>query len=142
MRISSSNVFHKKNTRNTLTIEQMDKLKELGLAQPMERESHRECGIGVEELLQILPSFIFVDDTIYPLTIYKNVFDVLCVAYYKRGEDFIYCVALDEVTNKELPQQTGHLVDALYETLLWVNENYPNELEEYKDKLNSYMESM
>ena len=137
MRLSETNVYHKKNTRNTLTIEQMCKLHELGLAYIAERNDHKESCFGVEELLQILPSCIVDDDKLYSLHIYKNSFNVQCVAY-KRDRIFLYSLLLDEIP---ISENCGHLVDALYNCLLWVNDNYPNELAWYKEQLKHYIES-
>lgn len=138
MRLDSSNVLNKKNTRNTLTTEQMHKLHELGLIVLSERSNHISSELGVEELMQILPTPIVVDKKMYSLSIYKNVFDVQCVAYYRNGDDWLYGVAVDDIPNVEHIGQSGHLVDALYDCLLWVNETYPNELKEYKDELQQY----
>ena len=93
------------------------------------------------DMMQILPACIVKDKIIYCLRVYKNVFDVQCVAYYKNGDDWLYGVAVDDISNGELPNQCGHLVDALYDLILWVNENYPQELQEFKDKLNHYVNS-
>ena len=140
MRLSATNVYHKMNTRNTLNMEQMYKLHDLGLAYIAERNHHTDCEYGVEELLQILPACIVNNKTLYSLRIYKNAFDVQCVAY-KKDNEFLYGVPLDEIKNDEYPNQIGHLVDALYYMLLWVNETYPNELEEFKEKLQHYIQA-
>lgn len=135
MRLSSSNVLHKMNTRNQLTSSQMYKLHDLGLVVIADRDKHRECDFGVEELLQILPACIVSDGSLYSLRIYKNAFDVQCVAYYKNGDDWLYGVAVDDIPNPEYPNQSGHLVDAIYDVLLWVNDVFPEELAEYKEKV-------
>jgi hypothetical protein len=36
----------------------------------------------------------------------------------------------------------GHLVDALFEMVLWVNSNHKEYLAEYKEKLNHYVKSL
>lgn len=141
MRLSASNVYHKKNTRNTLSMIDMNVLHELGLVNVNERSGHRECGLGVEELLQILPACIVKDKVLYSLRIYKNAFDVQCVAYYRNGDDCLFGMAVDDIPNTENPTQSANLVDALYLTLIWVNEYYPSELQEYKDKLKHYVNS-
>ena len=135
MRLTNANVLHKINTRNCLTTAQMQNLNDLGLVVIADRDCHRECNFGVEELMQILPSCIVKDKTLYSLRIYKNAFDVQCVAYYRNGDDWLYGIAVDEIPNTEYPLHSGHLIDALYNVLLWVNDNYPEELAEDKEKV-------
>lgn len=143
MRLSSANVLHKKNTRNTLTIAQMRILHDLGLVIMHERDSHRDCSFGVEELMQILPACIVENGTMYSLKIYKNVFDVVCIAY--MDFDTYECIieaGCDDAPNTEYPIQSGHLIDLLFETLIKVNTFYPDTLKEYKEKVVHYEKAM
>lgn len=144
MRLSASNSYHKKNTRNTLTMEQMVELEKFGLANIKERNSHRECGYGVEELLQILPACIVVDGNMYVLRIYKTAFDVVAVGYKnpKEGGKYLYSKCCDDLLNEGDALQSGHLVDVLYDILIFVDSQYPQELEDFKNKLDHYMQSM
>ena len=145
MRLSAINAVHKKNTRNTLNMEQMYKLHDLGLAYIKERNGHIVCEYGVEELLQILPACIVVDKKVYILQVYKTAFDVIAVHYKtpKNIEDnTLYAKGCDDVNNEWNPFQSGHLVDVLFDCLLWVNETYPNELEEFKEKLQHYIQTL
>lgn len=144
MRLSPSNSYHKKNTRNTLTIDQMVQLSKLGLADIKERNSHRIMGYGVEELLQILPACIVVDGNMYVLRVYKTAFDVIAVGYKnpKEGGKYLYSKCCDDITNEDNPNQSGHLIDVLFDILIFVNSQYPQELEEFKNKLNHYIKSL
>lgn len=145
MRLSATNVYHKKNTRNTLNMEQMYKLHDLGLAYIKERNDHIDCEYGVEELLQILPACIVVDKKMYILQVYKTAFDVIAV-HYKNPKDIedntLYAKGCDDFDNEWTPLQSGHLVNVLFDCLLWVNENYPSELEEFKEKLQHYIQTL
>ena len=145
MRLSAINAVHKKNTRNTLNMEQMHKLHDLGLAYIAERNGHIDCGYGVEELLQILPACIVVKKKMYILQVYKSAFDVVAV-HYKNPKDIedntLYAKGCDDFDNEWTPLQSGHLVNVLFDCLLWVNENYPSELEEFKEKLQHYIQTL
>ena len=128
-------------------MEQMVELEKIGLANIKERNSHRECGYGVEELLQILPACIAVDGWCYCLKLYKSAFDVQHIAYVahknpKTGvADYLHSIGCDDVMPKD-ESYSGHLVDALFEMVLWVNNNYKEYLTEHKEKLNHYIQSM
>ena len=56
MRTDATQIIKKKVTRNTLNIQQMLKLEELGLCNLKERDKHTEYFFGVEELMQLLPA--------------------------------------------------------------------------------------
>jgi hypothetical protein len=148
MRTDATQVYKKRATRNTLNIQQMMQLAELGLCNLNERDKHTDYFFGVEELLQILPSCIVTNEGwLYSLKIYKNAFDVQCVSYsthknIKTGEsDYLYTIACDELMQQG-EMYNGHLVDALFEMLLWVNQNHKTYLADYKEKLHHYMLSM
>lgn len=144
MRLNASNSFIKKNTRNILNYDQMMQLSELGLADIKERNSHRFMGYGVEELLQILPSCIVVEQELYALKIYKTAFDVIAVGYKnpKEGGKYLYCKCCDDIVNEDNPNQSGHLIDVLFDILIFVNSQYPEELEEFKGELNHYVQNL
>lgn len=144
MRLSASNSYIKKNTRNTLTIDQMMQLSKLGLADIKERNSHRIMGYGVEELLQILPSCIIVEQEWYVLKIYKTAFNVIAVGYKNPKEDgkYLYYECCDDIMNEDNPNQSGHLIDVLFDILIYVNTHYPEELEEFKKELNHYIQNL
>ena len=82
MRTDATQIYKKRVTRNTLNIQQMLKLEELGLCVLSERDRHTETHFGVEELMQLLPACIVVGKNMYCLQIYKTAFDVQSVRYY------------------------------------------------------------
>jgi hypothetical protein len=147
MRTDATQIYKKKVTRNTLNIQQMLKLEELGLCNLKERDKHTEYSFGVEELMQILPACIVVDGWCYCLKLYKSAFDVQHIAYVahknpKTGvADYLHSVGCDDVMPQD-ESYNGHLVDALFEMVLWVNNNYKEYLAEYKDKLQHYIKSL
>lgn len=147
MRTDETQVYKKKVTRNTLNIQQMLELEKLGLCVLSERDKHTEPHFGVEELLQILPSCIMVDGLLYSLKLYKSAFDVQHIAYVaykvpKTGlSDYLHSVGCDDVMPKD-ESYNGHLVDALFEMVLWVNSNHKECFDEYKEKLNQYVKSL
>lgn len=53
MRTDATQIYKKRVTRNTLNIQQMLKLEELGLCVLSERDRHTETHFGVEELMQL-----------------------------------------------------------------------------------------
>lgn len=141
MRTDATQIYKKKVTRNTLYFQQMAKLEELGLCSLKEREKHTECTFGVEELMQLLPACIVIEGNMYCLQIYKTAFDVLSVRYYNpKTHETICAIGCDDVMPKD-ESYNGHLVDALFEMVLWVNENHKEYLAEYKDKLQHYIKS-
>ena len=141
MRTDATQVYKKKVTRNTLNIQQMLKLEELGLCVLSERDRHTETHFGVEELMQLLPACIVVGETMYCLQIYKTAFDVLSVRYYNpKTHETICAIGCDDVMPKD-ESYNGHLVDALFEMVLYVNDNHKEEFAEYKDKLQHYIKS-
>lgn len=147
MRTDETQVYKKKVTRNTLNIQQMLELEKLGLCVLSERDKHTDPHFGVEELLQILPACIVVDGWCYCLRVYKSAFDVQHIAYIahknpKTGfADYLHSIGCDEVMPKD-ESYNGHLVDALFEMVLWVNSNHKEYLAEYKEKLNHYIKSL
>ena len=141
MRTDATQVYKKKVTRNTLSIQQMMQLEELGLCNLKERDKHTDYFFGVEELMQLLPACIVVGKTMYCLQIYKTVFDVLSVRYYNQKTHETICVfGCDDVMPKD-ESYNGHLVDALFEMVLYVNQNHKEYFAEYKDKLQHYIKS-
>ena len=147
MRTDETQVYKKKVTRNTLNIQQMLELEKLGLCVLSERDKHTEPHFGVEELFQILPACILVDGWLYSLKLYKSVFDVQHIAYVahknpKTGVvEHLHSIGCDDVIPKD-ESYNGHLVDALFEMVLWVNNNHKEYLAEYKEKLNHYVKSL
>lgn len=103
MRTDATQVYKKRVTRNTLHIQQMMKLEELGLCNLKERDRHTETHFGVEELIQLLPACIVVDGWCYCLHIYKSAFDVQHVAYMTHKNtktdktDYLHTIGCDEV---------------------------------------------
>lgn len=146
MRTDATQVYTKRETRNTLNFQQMLKLEELGLCNLKEREKHTDYFFGVEELLQILPACIVTDGWCYCLYIYKSAFDVQYVAYKAHKSitsdktDYLHSIGCDDVIPQD-ESYNGHLVDALFEMVLWVNQNHKEYLAEYKDKLQYYIKS-
>ena len=141
MRTDATQVYKKKVTRNTLNIQQMMQLEELGLCNLKERDKHTEYFFGVEELMQLLPACIVVGETMYCLQIYKTAFDVLSVRYYNpKTHETICAIGCDDVMPKD-ESYNGHLVDVLFEMVLWVNNNYKEYFAEYKEKLQHYIKS-
>lgn len=146
MRTDATQVYKKRVTRNTLNIQQMMQLEELGLCNLKEREKHTDYFFGVEELIQLLPACIVVDGWCYCLHIYKSAFDVQYVAYKAHKSitgdktDYLHSIGCDDVMPQD-ESYNGHLVDALFEMVLWVNENHKEYLAEYKDKLQHYIKS-
>lgn len=142
MRTDATQIYKKRVTRNTLNIQQMMKLEELGLCVLSERDRHTETHFGVEELMQILPACIVVDETMYCLQIYKTAFDVQAVRYYSPKTHETLCVfGCDDVMPKD-ESYNGHLVDALFEMVLYVNKNHKEYLAEYKEKLYHFIKSL
>ena len=147
MRTDETQVFKKRVTRNTLNIQQMMELEKLGLCVFSERDKHTEQNFGVEELFQILPSCILVDGWLYCLKLYKSVFEVQHIAYVahknpKTGAtEHLHSIGCDDVMPQD-ESYNGHLVDALFEMVLWVNNNHKEYLAEYKEKLNQYVKSL
>ena len=147
MRLTANNVFHKKSTRNTLSITQMNTLHNLGLCNVNERSGHTEVAFGVEELLQILPMAIqkgngLAEDVLYSLKVYKTAFDVIGVGYINHNGKELCYIGCDVIANSDNLMQSGNLVEVLYQVLLWVNREYPNELKEYKEALDHYIKSL
>ena len=106
-----------------------------------ERDKHTEYFFGVEELLQLLPACIVVGKTMYCLQIYKTAFDVLSVRYYnQKTHETICAIGCDDVMPKD-ERYNGHLVDALFEMVLYINRKHKEEFAEYKDKLQHYIMS-
>ena len=141
MRTDATQVIKKKVTRNTLNIQQMLKLEELGLCNLKERDKHTDYFFGVEELMQLLPACIVVGKTMYCLQIYKTAFDVLSVRYYnQKTHETICAFGCDDVMPKD-ESYNGHLVDALFEMVLYINRKHKEEFAEYKDKLQHYIMS-
>lgn len=145
MRLTANNVFHKKSTRNTLSITQMNTLHNLGLCNVNERSGHTEVAFGVEELLQILPMAILngnglAEDVLYSLKVYKTAFEVIGVGYINHNGKELCYLGCDDIANSDT--QSGNLVEVLYQILLWVNREYPNELKEYKEALDHYIKSL
>jgi hypothetical protein len=141
MRTDETQVYKKKVTRNTLNIQQMLKLEELGLCVLSERDRHTETHFGVEELMQLLPACIVVGGTMYCLQIYKTAFDVQSVRYYNpKAHETICAIGCDDVVEEDA-LVPGNLVDALFEMVLYINQNHKTEFTEYKDKLQHYIKS-
>ena len=141
MRTDATQVIKKKVTRNTLNIQQMMQLEELGLCNLKERDMHTDYFFGVEELMQLLPACIVVGETMYCLQIYKTAFDVLSVRYYNpKTHETICVIGCDDVMPKD-ERYNGHLVDAVFEMVLYINQNHKTEFTEYKDKLQHYIKS-
>ena len=141
MRTDATQIYKKQVTRNTLNIQQMLKLEELGLCVLSERDRHTETHFGVEELMQLLPACIVIGQTMYCLQIYKTAFDVLSVRYYnQKTHETICAFGCDDVMPKD-ESYNGHLVDALFEMVLYINRKHKEEFAEYKEKLNHYVKS-
>ena len=141
MRTDATQIYKKRVTRNTLNIQQMLKLEELGLCSLKERDKHTDYFFGVEELMQLLPACIVVGETMYCLQIYKTAFDVLSVRYYNQKTHETICVfGCDDVMPKD-ERYNGHLVDALFEMVLYINRKHKEEFAEYKEKLQHYIKS-
>lgn len=141
MRTDFTQVYKKKNTRNTLTIQQMNLLCQLGLASDVERDSHTDSCFGVEELMQILPSCIVAEKKMYCLQIYKTAFDIQAVRYYNPSEHYTLVVfGCDDVVAEDA-LAPGNLVDALFNMVLWVNKYDSSEFSVYKGKLQHYIKS-
>lgn len=142
MRTDTTQVYKKRVTRNTLNIQQMIKLEELGLCVLSERDRHTETHFGVEELMQLLPACIVVDGNMYCLQIYKTAFDVQSVRYYNpKTHEIICAIGCDDVMPQD-ESYNGHLVDALFEMILWVNQNHKEYLAEYKEKLQHFVKTL
>ena len=147
MRTDATQVYKKRVTRNTLNIQQMTKLEELGLCVLSERDRHTETHFGVEELMQLLPACIVVDGWCYCLHIYKSAFDVQYVAYMAHKNtktdktDYLHSIGCDDVMPQD-ESYNGHLVDALFEMVLWVNQNHKEYLAEYKEKLQHFVKTI
>lgn len=142
MRTDATQVYTKRVTRNTLNIQQMMKLEGLGLCVLNERDRHTETHFGVEELMQLLPACIVVEENMYCLQIYKTAFDVQSVRYYNPKTHGTLCaIGCDDVMPQD-ESYNGHLVDALFEMVLWVNQNYKEYLAEYKEKLQHFVKSL
>ena len=141
MRTDATQIYKKKVTRNTLYFQQMAKLEKLGLCSLKEREKHTECTFGVEELMQLLPACIVIEGNMYCLQIYKTAFDVLSVRYYNpKTHETICAIGCDDVMPQD-ESYNGHLVDALFEMVLYVNDNHKKEFAEYKEKLQHFIKS-
>lgn len=142
MRTDSTQVYKKRVTRNTLNIQQMMKLEELGLCSIKEREKHTDFFFGVEELMQLLPSCIVVNNNIYCLQIYKTIFNIQSVRYYnQKTNETLRVVGCDDVMPKD-KSYNGNLIDALFEMVLYINKNHKKEFAEYKEKLHHYILSL
>lgn len=142
MRTDATQIYKKRVTRNTLNIQQMMKLEELGLCVLSERDRHTETHFGVEELMQLLPACIVVEKNMYCLQIYKTAFDVQSVRYYNpKTHETICAFGCDDVMPQD-ESYNGHLVDALFEMVLWVNQNHEEYLAEYKEKLQHFVKSL
>lgn len=141
MRTDATQIIKKKVTRNTLNIQQMMQLEGLGLCNIKERAMHTDSCFGAEELMQLLPACIVVEGNMYCLQIYKTAFDVLSVRYYnQKTHETICAIGCDDVMPKD-ERYNGHLVDALFEMVLYINQNHKTEFTEYKDKLQHYIKS-
>ena len=141
MRTDATQVYKKRVTRNTLNILQMMQLEELGLCNLKERDKHTDFFFGVEELMQLLPACIVVDGTMYCLQIYKTTFDVLSVRYYNpKTHETICSIGCDDVMPQD-ESYNGHLVDVLFEMVLYINQNHKDEFAEYKEKLHHFIKS-
>ena len=55
--------------------------------------------------------------------------------------DYLHSIGCDEVMPQD-ESYNGHLVDALFEMVLWVNENHKEYLAEYKEKLQHFVKSV
>lgn len=146
MRTDATQIYKKRVTRNTLNIQQMMKLEELGLCVLSERDRHTETHFGVEELMQLLPTAIVTGGWCYCLYIYKSAFGVQYVAYKARKSitddktDYLHSIGCDDVMPQD-ESYNGHLVDALFEMVLYVNDNHKEEFAEYKEKLQHFIKS-
>lgn len=141
MRTDATQVYKKRVTRNTLNIQQMMQLADLGLCDLNERDRHTDYFFGVEELLQILPACIVVEQNMYCLQIYKTAFDIQAVRYYNpKTHETICSIGCDDVMPQD-ESHNGHLVDALFEMVLYVNQNHKEEFAEYKEKLQHFVKS-
>lgn len=123
-----------KNVRNLLTTSQMVNLNNLGLVDMGERLKCEHIEFSIQELLQILPGCIVKDETMYTMYVYKTAFDVIAIQYKNPNfvSDCIYRKGCLEAKHNE---DVGNFVDLLYDCLLWVNENYPEYLEDYKNSI-------
>ena len=142
MRTDSTQVYKKRVTRNTLNIQQMMKLEELGLCSIKERGKHTDFFFGIEELIQLLPACIVVNNNIYCLQIYKTIFNIQSVRYYnQKTNETLRVVGCDDVMPKD-KSYNGNLIDALFEMVLYINNNHKKEFAEYKEKLHHYILSL
>ena len=141
MRTDATQIYKKRVTRNTLNIQQMLKLEELGLCNLKERDKHTETHFGVEELMQLLPACIVVEKNMYCLQIYQTAFDVQSVRYYsQKTHEILFAIGCDDVI-RQGESYNGHLVDALFEMVLFVNRKHKEEFAEYKEKLQHFIKS-
>ena len=94
--------------------------------------------------MQLLPGCIVVGGWCYCLHIYKSAFDVQHVAYMvhkntKTGvTDYLHTIGCDDVMPQD-ESYNGHLVDALFEMVLWVNQNHKEYFSEYKEGLQNFI---
>lgn len=141
MRTDATQVYKKRVTRNTLNIQQMLQLEELGLCVLSERDRHTETHFGVEELMQLLPACIVIDENMYCLQIYKTAFNVQAVRYYNPKAHETICVITCEDVMAHVEDYNGHLVDALFEMVLWINQTHKELFAKYKEKLQHFIKS-
>lgn len=145
----ASEILHKKHTNNTLSYAKLSDLANRGLINFIERGTHDDFSLGFEELFMMLPTLVWKEDKMYLLKMWVSAFGVAHIGYCKvvpQGDtyenDILYSVGLDDVTNERWVNEYANFVDIAYALLVWVDDNYPNELKEYKDKVQHTIKAM
>lgn len=122
------------NTRkNFLSYSQCDELAKRGLYDQRLRDNQR---IGVEDLFCMLPACITkkddaADATLYVLYVYKSAWDIPIIVYKnpRQYDDVLISFAADDHADSN---GCGSIVDALYDMICWVDDNYSALLDEFK----------
>lgn len=127
--------IHGNKRKNFLSFAQCDELNRRGLFDARLRDNER---IGVEDLFCMLPACITKTNdcagaTLYVLYVYKSAWDVPVIAYKNPREynDVLFSSCADDTATDD-KTYCGSMVDALYNAIIWLDDNYPMYLEKFK----------